>query len=165
LPFGEAEWLQRRLAKAHAKRELLCNELKSIMGNPAEFFEGLPGKAQQSYQAKWQRFAQLHQTSELRSQLEAGKLFGELLMEVLLAIASLVAMTDALVKLGAKAPELLNAARTLKMLAVRAGLHRANQPSWKQQRRLGKQRSVSSTGSPSSSSMMRVCPWRTRPTK
>jgi hypothetical protein len=125
--FGEAEWLQRRLTKAHAKRELLYNELKSIMGNPADFFEGLPGKAQQSYQAKWQRFAQLHQAPEPRSQLEAGKVFGELLLEVLLAIANLVAMTDALVKLGAKAPELLNAARTLKN-AGRTGGAAASEP-------------------------------------
>jgi hypothetical protein len=125
--FGEAELLQRRLAKASAKRELLYNELKGIMDNPAEFFEGLPGKAQQSYQAKWQRFTQLHQTPEHRSQFEAGKTFGELLMEVLLAIAGLVAMTDALVKLGAKAPELLNAARTLKN-AGRTGGAAASEP-------------------------------------
>jgi hypothetical protein len=112
--FGEAEWLQRRLAKAHAKRELIYNELKSIMEHPAEFFEGLPGKVQQSYQAKWQRFTQLHQAQDLRSQFEAGKIFGELLMEVLVTIASLVALGAGVVKLGAKAPQLVGWARRMR---------------------------------------------------
>jgi hypothetical protein len=125
--FGEAELLQRRLAKASAKRELLYNELKGVMEHPAEFFEGLPGKAQQSYQVRWQRFTQLHQTPDLRSQLEAGKIFGELLMGVLLAIAGFVARPDALAKLGAKAPLLLNTARTLKHVG-RTGGAAASEP-------------------------------------
>ncbi|HEX5661413.1 MAG TPA: hypothetical protein VFX59_29690 [Polyangiales bacterium] len=112
--FGEAEWLQRRLAKAHATRELIYKELSSIMENPAEFFEGLPGKVQQAYQAKWRGFTQRHQKEDLRSQFEAGKIFGELLMEALVTIASLVAMAGALVKLGAKAPQLVGWARRMR---------------------------------------------------
>jgi filamentous hemagglutinin len=99
------------LTNAHRERTQILAEVAAAMADPGTFFEGLPGKLKDRYTAKWQRYSAVKQHADLTSQFKAGQTLGELLMEVLLTIASLVAMGAALGRIATKAPQLLRLAK------------------------------------------------------
>jgi hypothetical protein len=87
-----------QLKKAHDQCEALMRELKYAVSHPRELF----GSTKSQYAAKWKRFETLIVDISLSSQSEAGKIAGEVLLDVLM----LISMGEAAVKLATKLPEL-----------------------------------------------------------
>jgi hypothetical protein len=87
-----------QLKKAHDQCLALLSELKYAVTHPGELF----GAIANQYAAKWKRFQSLVVDSNLGSQFEAGKIAGEVLLDVLM----LIGVGEAAVKFAAKLPEL-----------------------------------------------------------
>ena len=87
-----------QLKKAHDQYETLLRELKYAVTHPVELF----GSIKNEYAAKWKRFQTLVVDINLGSQFEAGKIAGEVLLDVLM----LIGVGEAAVKFAAKLPEL-----------------------------------------------------------
>ena len=87
-----------QLKKAHDQYETLLRELKYAVTHPVELF----GSIKNEYAAKWKRFQTLAVDLNLGSQFEAGKIAGEVLLDVLM----LIGVGEAAVKFAAKLPEL-----------------------------------------------------------
>jgi hypothetical protein len=101
------------LEAAQADWNVLIASLRFAMQNPSEVL----GSIGQTYVDKWKRFEELIAKSDLKSRFEAGKIFGEVLLEVL----GLFASGAGLAKLATKIPDfariktrLGNAAKGLK---------------------------------------------------
>lgn len=105
-----------QLKKAHDQYEALMRELKYAVTHPAELF----GSIKNQYAAKWKRFETLGVDVSLSGQFEAGKIAGEVLLDVLM----LIGVGEAAVKLAAKLPELAKLAERFEgalKLTARAG--------------------------------------------
>jgi hypothetical protein len=105
-----------QLKKAHDQCETLIRELKYAVTHPGE----LLGSIKSQYAAKWKRFETLIVDISLSSQFEAGKIAGEVLLDVLM----LIGMGEAAVKFAAKLPELAKLAERFEgalKLGARAG--------------------------------------------
>ncbi len=87
-----------QLKKAHDECLTLLHELKYAVTHPGELF----GAITNEYAAKWKRFQSLIVDTNLGSQFEAGKIAGEVLLDVLM----LIGVGEAAVKFAAKLPEL-----------------------------------------------------------
>jgi hypothetical protein len=108
--------------QAREQREQIVAELKDVMKDPGTFFAELPGKMKAEYTDKWRRHKALRAQSTLNSQFQAGKLAGEVTMELLLTIAGLIAMGGAAAaKLATKTPQLVKWARRVTVRAGRVG--------------------------------------------
>ena len=100
------------LEEAHRERDALIDELRYAMTHIGEVL----GNIKNSYVAKWNRFETLVQDRTLGSQFEAGRIFGEVLIEVV----SVIGGGTAAVKPAGKIPRLAKLAR-LKIPAKSTG--------------------------------------------
>jgi hypothetical protein len=91
------------LEEAHRERDELIAELRYAMTHLGE----VVGSIADSYVAKWNQFEALSKQRTLSSQFEAGRIFGEVLLEVV----SLIGGGAAAVKAASKAPRLARLAR------------------------------------------------------
>ena len=91
------------LEEAHRERQALIEELRYAMTHVAEVL----GNIKDSYVAKWNRFETLVGERTFSSQFEAGRIFGEVLIEVV----SLIGGGTAAVKAAGKIPRLAKLAR------------------------------------------------------
>jgi hypothetical protein len=89
-------YFKAELQAAQADRDVLVASLRYALQHPAEVLGGI-GNA---YVDKWNRFEALIVKTDLRSRFDAGKIFGEVLLEVL----GLLAAGAGLAKLAAKVP-------------------------------------------------------------
>ena len=94
-----------KLKQAHDQCEALMRELKYAVTHPRELF----GSIKNQYAAKWKRFETLVVDVSLSSQFEAGKIAGEVLLDVLM----LIGVGEAALKFAAKLPELAKLAGEL----------------------------------------------------
>jgi hypothetical protein len=90
------------LEAAHTERDQLIAELRYAIANPLEVL----GNIGADYADKWRRFEGLITQQSLSSQFEAGRIFGEVLMDVLMVIGTGVAVAKA----ASKIPRLLKLA-------------------------------------------------------
>lgn len=107
--FAGAVWgrfVSELLKPAAEERDEIVREIAKIFEEPREFF----GKAAGEYADKYRLYRQLVADHSPQSQFEAGKIFGEILLEVILLF---IAGAGA-VKAAAKAPKLLKLAKSLK---------------------------------------------------
>lgn len=95
--FGE------ELTEAYSEREALIAELRYTITHVGEVLENV----RDSYVSTWHRFESLSQDRTLTSQFEAGRIFGEVLLEVL----SLVGGGTAAIKAASKIPRLAKLAK------------------------------------------------------
>ncbi len=100
------------LEEAHRERDALIEELRYAMTHIGEVL----GTIKNSYVAKWNRFETLVQNRTLGSQFEAGRIFGEVLIEVVAVIGG----GTAAVRAAGKIPRLAKLAR-LKIPAKSTG--------------------------------------------
>jgi hypothetical protein len=124
------------LRAAHQEREALIEAIRMIVTQPREML----GKLAQEYVTKWQQFEQHVRSPSLSDQFLAGRVFGEVLLDVLLLLAD----GAALLQLVAKVPKLANVAAKLGRLAK--GLPKSVAETVAQ-RRLGAGRAASRIGS------------------
>ena len=101
------------LERAHAQREALVNQLGEVLSHPLEYLSELPAQLRDEYVGKWNRFQELSQKGDLASKYEAGKILGDVLMEVATTVAGLASGAGAAAKLATKAPKLLELGRLL----------------------------------------------------
>jgi hypothetical protein len=101
------------LRRAHEQREALTNQLGEVLAHPLEYLGELPAQLRDEYVGKWNRFKELSQKGDLASQYEAGKILGDVLMEVATTVAGLVSGVGAAARLATKAPQLLKLGRAL----------------------------------------------------
>ena len=91
------------LEEAHREREALIEELRYAMTNIGEVL----GNIKEGYVAKWNRFETLVRERTFSSQFHAGRIFGEVLIEVVSAIGG----GTAAVRAATKIPKLTKLAR------------------------------------------------------
>jgi hypothetical protein len=91
------------LEQAHKEREALINELRYAVTHPGEVFDNVAA----DYSKKWSEFQELSSQPRLSSQFGAGRIFGEVLADVL----ALIGTGAAAVKAAAKIPKLARLAR------------------------------------------------------
>jgi hypothetical protein len=101
-----------QLEDAHRERQAMVEELRYAMTHISEVLGGI----KDSYVAKWNRFEALVQDRTLSSQFQAGRIFGEVLIEVV----SVIAGGTAAVRAVGKIPRLAKLAR-LKIPAKSTG--------------------------------------------
>ena len=100
------EYFGEKLHEAARERDALIAEMKAIFESPGQFFD----KLGEEYSKKFQRFVALSADSTLESQFQAGRIFGEILLEVV----GLLAGGAAVVKGISKIPRLAKLGRLLK---------------------------------------------------
>ena len=103
-----------KLRQAFDARQALVEEMGNILANPLEFLAELPGKMADEYKEKWREFNDNYAKKDPGSQFKAGEIFGDLLMEIGLAIAGLGTGVGAAARLASKAPRLLRLAEAFK---------------------------------------------------
>jgi hypothetical protein len=91
------------LEEARRERDELIAEVRYAMTNLGEVFENVKA----GYLAKWNRFEMLSRERTLSAKFEAGRIFGEVLLEVV----SLIAGGAASLKAASKIPRLAKLAR------------------------------------------------------
>jgi hypothetical protein len=94
-----------RLREAYDERQALIAELRYAITHPGEVFENIKDE----YATKWARFEALSTQRTLSSQFEAGRIVGEVLLDVL----SLVGGGVVVVKATSKIPRLARLARRM----------------------------------------------------
>jgi hypothetical protein len=94
---------RQELAEAHAERDALIAELRYVVTHPLEVF----GSIGAEYVEKWKRFEELSTQRTLSARFHAGRIFGEVLLDVL----TLIGGGAAAVKAAAKIPRLARLAR------------------------------------------------------
>ena len=100
------EYFGEELHEAVRERDALIAELKAIFQSPGEFFD----KLGEEYAKKFKRFIVLSTDSSLESQFQAGRILGEVLLDVV----SLIAGGAAVAKGISKIPRLAKLGRLLK---------------------------------------------------
>jgi hypothetical protein len=101
------------LKQARSDRDALIAEVLYAIGNPGEVF----GSIAADYADKWQRFAAHSVAGTLSGTFEAGRIFGDVLVDIVSVIGTGVAVA----KVAAKAPRLLALARRSRALAAAGG--------------------------------------------
>jgi hypothetical protein len=107
-----------QLEHAHQERTALIEELRYAMTHIGEVL----GNIKESYVAKWNRFEASVTDRTLSGQFQAGRLFGEVLLEVI----SVIGGSTAAVKAAAKIPRLARLARVkipTRSCVIRSGRH------------------------------------------
>ncbi len=92
-----------QLEEAHRERDALIDELRYAMTHIGEVL----GNVKASYVSQWNRFETLVQERTVSSQFQAGRIFGEVLIEVL----SVIGGGTAAVRAAGKIPRLAKLAR------------------------------------------------------
>jgi hypothetical protein len=114
---GAQVMLGPQMKEAYERREALVKELKEVMKHPIDFLGKTAGNLKKGYEAKWIRYQALSAQTSLTSQFEAGQIFGETLVDVVMAILTFIGGVGAVAKLGkwaAEIPELLKVAEAVK---------------------------------------------------
>lgn len=110
------------LKRAYETREALIKNAEEMIRHPVDAAGKMTGQIKAEYVAKWNRFRELQKRTDLKSQFEAGELFGEVLMEVVMVVLTVISVGGAAVKLAAKVPQLVRLAEVVKgARAARAG--------------------------------------------
>ncbi|MHB8477390.1 MAG: hypothetical protein ACYC9Z_18280 [Casimicrobiaceae bacterium] len=107
------------LRKAHDERQKLLDELWKAITNLRETLLSAGGNIERSYQAKWDQLLKLRGQKTLRARYEEGKITGEVLVDVIMLILTVVDGIGA-AKALSELPELTKLARGIRNLA-RAG--------------------------------------------
>lgn len=94
------------LKRSYEMREALIKEVGHIFAHPGDFFANLKDEIKASYLDKWTRFTALHTKIDLKSQFEAGEIFGDVLMDVVMLILTVVSGVGAARQAAAQAAKL-----------------------------------------------------------
>ena len=100
------EYFGEELHQAAEERDALVAEIKRVFANPGDFFGGM----RDQYVKKFNRLLALSADPSPESQFQAGRVFGDLLMDVLAVIGTGAAVA----KVASKVPRLLKLAGKLK---------------------------------------------------
>jgi hypothetical protein len=103
------------MRKAHQERNDLLRELYKALTNLRQTLVSLAGNVAKSYQAKWDMLLKLRSQKDLKARYEEGKITGEVLVDVILLILTVMDGVGA-VKALAELPGLIRAARSLSRL-------------------------------------------------
>ena len=109
-----SDYLGQELEAAARDREVLKAEIDHIFHQPAEFF----GELADQYLDKFKRFHTLAADSSPESQFQAGRVFGDLLIDVLAVVGG---GGEAVTKAAAKLPRLQRLARQIEGKLARRG--------------------------------------------
>ena len=88
---------RQQLEEAHAEREALAAELGYVVTHPLEVL----GNIGAGYVEKWKRFEDLSAQQTLSARFQAGRVFGEVLLDVLTLIGGGAAAVKAAGKIPA----------------------------------------------------------------
>ncbi len=100
------EYFGEEIHQAAEERDALWAEIKRVFENPGDFFGGM----RDQYVKKFNRLLALSADPSPESQFQAGRVFGDLLMDVLVVIGAGAAVA----KVASKVPRLLKLAGKLK---------------------------------------------------
>jgi hypothetical protein len=117
LQYGAAEFAMWQfgdeLKQARADRDSLIAEVVYAIKNPGEVF----GNITADYGGKWRRFEAHSAAGTLTGRFEAGRIFGDVLVDVV----SLIGTGVAAAKLASKVPRLAQMARSGRLIAAGGG--------------------------------------------
>jgi hypothetical protein len=85
-----------------------------MIEHPGDSLGKMSDQIKASYLAKWKRFRELQKQTDLKSQFEAGEIFGDVLMEVVMLILTVMSVAGAAAKLAAKVPQLVRIAEFIR---------------------------------------------------
>jgi hypothetical protein len=102
------------LKHSYEAREALIKEMGQIFTHPLDFFAKAKDQLKASYVEKWNQFCLLQKQTDLKSQFEAGELFGDVLMEVVMLVLTVISVGAGAAKLAAKVPQLVRVAEFIK---------------------------------------------------
>jgi len=102
------------LKRSYELREALIKNVGEIFAHPVDSLGKMAGKIKDDYAKKWNRFLELQKQTDLKSQFEAGELFGDVLMEVVMLVLTVISVAGAAAKLAAKVPQLVRIAEFVK---------------------------------------------------
>ena len=98
------------LKRSYEMREGLIKEVGDVFAHPLDFFAKAKDQLKVNYVEKWELFRKLRAQTDLKSQFEAGEIFGDVLMEVTMLVLTVVSVAGAAAKLAAKVPQLVRVA-------------------------------------------------------
>jgi len=98
------------LKHSYEAREALIKEVGQIFTHPLDFFAKAKDQLKASYVEKWNQFCLLQKQTDLKSQFEAGEIFGDVLMEVVMLVLTVISVGAGAAKLAAKVPQLVRVA-------------------------------------------------------
>jgi len=96
-----------RLKASYEAREALIKEMADVFAHPLDFFAKAKDQMKASYVQKWNKYCLLQKQTDLKSQFEAGEIFGDVVMEVAMLILTVISVGGAAAKLAAKVPQLV----------------------------------------------------------
>lgn len=108
------------LRKAHKERQALLDELWKAITNLRETLLSAGGSIAKSYRTKWDRLLELRGQRTLGARYEEGKITGEVLVDVIMLVLTVVDGVGA-VKALSELPQITKLARGLKSLPRTAG--------------------------------------------
>jgi len=103
-----------RLKPSYDAREALLKEMADVFAHPLDFFSKAKDQLKASYVQKWNKFCLLQKQPDLKSQFEAGEIFGDVVMEVAMLILTVISVGGAAAKLAAKVPQLVRIAEFIR---------------------------------------------------
>jgi hypothetical protein len=102
------------LKRSYEAREALIKNVEEMIDHPVDALGKMTDQMKASYLAKWNRFRELMKQPDLKSQFEAGEIFGDVLMEVVMLVLTAISVAGAAAKLAAKVPQLVRLANLIK---------------------------------------------------
>ncbi|MFT3784279.1 MAG: hypothetical protein QM790_19905 [Nibricoccus sp.] len=102
--------------RAYEMRSALVDEVGQLFTAPGDFFAHVKDQLKNTYIEKWNRFKALEKQQDLKGQFEAGEVFGDVLMDVVMVILTVVTVGSAAIKIAAKVPQLARVAECIRAL-------------------------------------------------
>lgn len=102
------------LKRSYEAREALIKNVEEMIEHPVDSLGKMGTQMKASYLAKWKRFRELQKQTDLKSQFEAGEIFGDVLMEVVMLVLTVISVAGAAAKLAAKVPQLVRVAEFIR---------------------------------------------------
>ena len=102
------------LKRSYEMREALIQNVGEMIEHPIDSLGNMVGKLKASSIANWKRFRELQKQTDLHSQFEAGQIFGDVLMDVVMLVLTVISVAGAAAKLAAKVPQLVRVAEFIK---------------------------------------------------
>ncbi|HLG98923.1 MAG TPA: hypothetical protein VKX49_21610 [Bryobacteraceae bacterium] len=106
--------LNGEMKAAHDQCEALAREVMYAVKNPRVFLAKTKDRYLQMYAQKWETFNQLVRQKDLTSQFRAGEVFGEVLLDLIMLVLTVVGAAELAVRVAGEVPELIKLARNLK---------------------------------------------------
>lgn len=103
------------LADAAAERDALVTEIGEALSDPRSFIEGATAAMIADYQKKWDRFKSGMAENTIEGRYEAGKVFGEVLLDLLSFIVPVQGLATGSAKLAARLPRISRLAKSVKV--------------------------------------------------